>query len=291
MEQHALSRLTELLKDDSESKSEVNLLSAELMYLVQMAVDKTGNKKLSNAVAIGSVAYTVATVAKGFYKVYKKSKAPQYFTIKITEADQVFETVENWVMDALPEECQRSVFAHSTTIRGNDTPRRVRRRRFSGLPQSDSVPETEDGKRDRVAISYSFDGTIVQNLTIAGHEVEVYTVVPEKAASTSEGGRRSAWDSRAINIVCKSIEARNAVLDEIENQSQHLVDSQPRMYVSTRWGDWRRGSEIQPRSKSSVVLKEGQMNRILTHLNTFLDNKEAYRLADIPFRTGIMLYG
>jgi chaperone BCS1 len=63
------------------------------------------------------------------------------------------------------------------------------------------------------------------------------------------------------------------------------------MYVTSRWGDWRKRAEIQPRSRDSVILKEGQMDRIMGYLNNFLSNREAYRKADIPFRTGILLYG
>jgi hypothetical protein len=133
---------------------------------------------------------------------------------------------------------------------------------------------------------------MVQTLTIAGHDVDVYTNVPERVASGAEGGSGKAhWNSRSMNIVCKSVEARNAVLKEIESQSQHLVQSQPRMYVTSRWGDWRKKSEIQPRSRDSVVLKEGQMDRILDYLNNFLSNRAAYKKADIPFRTGILLHG
>jgi chaperone BCS1 len=40
-----------------------------------------------------------------------------------------------------------------------------------------------------------------------------------------------------------------------------------------------------------VVLKEGQMDRIMNYLTDFLDNREAYIKADIPFRTGILLHG
>jgi chaperone BCS1 len=106
-----------------------------------------------------------------------------------------------------------------------------------------------------------------------------------------DGAKNKGGGSRSMNIVCKSVEARNAVLEEISKESQYLVESQPRMYVSSRWGDWRKRAEIQPRSQESVILKDGQMERILGYLNKFLSNRDAYKKADIPFRTGILLYG
>lgn len=296
-----LDRMKNLLSEDREARSEAGLLTRDIMYLLQGTIENSGSPKLAKAVAIGSAALTVGTALKGFYGLYKKSHTPKLFTIKITEDDQIFEIVEDWFMEALPEENQRSVYAHSTVTKAVESgPKRKQRfRRKSSNSQSiDEVMAELEADitgagappvKDQVTVNYSFDGTMVQSLTIAGHEVEVYTNVPEKMGG--EGAKKSAWDNRSINIVCKSVEARNAVLEEIEKQSQHLVQSQPRMYTTTRWGDWRKKSEIQPRSRDSVVLKDGQMDRILGYLNNFLENRPAYAKADIPFRTGILLYG
>ena len=294
-----IERVKKLLSDDSEARTEASLISRDILYLLQSTMANSGSPKLAKAVAISSAAWTVGSAIRGFWKLYKQSHVPQLFTIKITEDDQIFEVVEDWFMEALPEENQRSVYAHSSTIKA-DEPKGRRRRRFrsGNAPQESSDPMMEElvgssslaSQTDRVKVTYSFDGTMVQSLTIAGHQVDVYTNVPERAASGGEG-KKSAWDNRSMNIVCRSVEARNAVLAEIEQQSQHLVQSQPRMYTTTRWGDWRKKSEIQPRSRDSVVLKDGQMDRILGYLQNFLDNRPAYLKADIPFRTGILLYG
>jgi hypothetical protein len=265
-----LSRFKNLLNESDDAKREASMLSRDLILLATTSIEQTGNTRLSKAVAIGSTAITVFGAAKGFYGLYKKSVAPRNYVIKITEDDAIFETVESWFMKSLPEESQLSVYAYSTTEK-----------------------ESENGEKERIEINSSFDGTIAQTLTIAGHQVTIFTQQPEGSSIKYEGqsSGRSGMVSRSINIVCPTVKARNDVLKEIERESQHLVDSQPRMYTSSRWGDMRRRNEIQPRSRDSVVLKEGQMERILSHLNTFLSNGAAYRKADIPFRTGILLYG
>jgi DNA polymerase III delta prime subunit len=231
-------------------------------------------------VAVASAAFTVSHAAHGFWKIYKKSTNPDTFTIKITEDDPIFEIVEDWFMKSLPEESQLSVYAHSKVIKKNDDDNRVGRPDLSN-------------ENAKVNIGYSFDGAIAQNLMIAGHVVQVCTAIPETYRSRKKdmGGKPNPWDSRSINIICQTIEARNAVLKEIEEQSQHLVKSQPRMYVSSRYGDWNKRQEIQSRSRDSVILKEGQMDRILGYLKNFLSQKDAYLKADIPFRTGVLLYG
>lgn len=278
---------------ESEDKKVAQMYSRDLINLAISSLAQTDNPKVRKAIAIGTTAWTVFEAGKGLYSLYKRNAPmPLTYNIKITEADPIFEVVEDWFMDALPDEEQRSVVAHSAVKKGDRVMKK--RGRARGLAM-DSVFDRHEpsSEKDRVVIDYSFDGTIVQNITIAGHEVQVFTTIPEKAVTFSVDGGRSTnmGRTKTLTLVCKTVKARNDVLQEIENQSQHLLQSQPRMFLSSRWGDVRKRAEIQPRSLNSVILKEGQMGRIMTHLNTFLDNKEAYAKADIPFRTGILLHG
>lgn len=281
-----LDRLKNLMAEDKEVKGEALDISRDLLYLVNNALEGSNNPKLSKAVAIGSALYTLSVAGRKFWSIYKRTNVEQTYTIKITEDDAIFDIVEEWFMEALPEEDQRSIYAQSSVVMGHDAHKRSRRD-DGMLARADMFDE----EKSRVVIDRSFDGTIVQTLTIADHDVEVYTTSPETRSGSSEGGQKQNWNSRSMNIVCKSVEARNAVLDEISKESQFLVESQPRMFVSTRWGDWRKRAEIQPRSRDSVILKDGQMDRIMDYLNNFLSNREAYRKADIPYRTGILLHG
>lgn len=299
-----LDRVKSIFAEDSETRNEANMFGRDIVNLLQDAMLNTGNTRLSKAVAIGSAAWTLGNAARGFYKLYKRTKAATEYQIKITEDEDIFDIVEDWIMDAMPEEEQRSVYAVAEITKtpakrrsrkkaeasGNDSLAQWERELLEGTSTPDA-PEDPFAK-DRVVVDYSFDGAIVQSLTIAGHEVQVFVQTPERRVQSDSGGYGGgSWNSRSINIVCKTLEARNAVLEEIESKSQHLVASQPRMYVTSKWGDWRRRSEIQPRSRDSVVLKDGQMERILTYLRDFLANREAYAKVDIPYRTGILLHG
>lgn len=286
--ENKLDRFKRHMADDKDAKAEAIDISRDLLYLVNNALEGASNPRLSKAVAIGSALYTLTIAGRKLWSLYKKSSIPETFTIKITEDDAIFEIVEDWFMDALPEEAQRSIYAHSSVVKGDVKPKRSLV--DDDMPSRRGSYDNMDDRKSRVVIEHSFDGTVAQELTIAGHTVEVYTTVPEHTGG-SEGMKKSGWNSRSINIICGTVEARTAVLKEIQDQSQFLVESQPRMYISTRYGDWRKRSEIQPRSRNSVILKEGQMDRILDHLNMFLSNREAYKKSDIPFRTGMLLYG
>ena len=282
MAKKEITRVRKLLKEDSTARMQATVSAERLLTLVLSAVQGANSPKLSKAVAIGSAAFTAGTAIKGLFDLYRKSHAPETFMIKITEDDQIYDIVEDWFMDALPEENQRSVYAHSTIVQKNEDT--GRRRRFGS-----SMYDMDPDEKGRVTIDYSFDGTLAQEVTIAGHKVQVYNEIPDTHGK--QDGAKNAWNMRSINIECASVEARNAVLTAIEEASQHLVESQPKMFVASNYGDWRKRSDIQKRSLGSVVLKEGQMDRIMKYLTDFLEHKEAYIKADIPFRTGILLHG
>ncbi len=282
-----IERVRSLLTEDREARMQAAISGERLLTLVLSAVQGANSPKLSKAVAIGSAAFTAGTAIKGLWDLYKKSHKPETFLIKITEDDQIYDIVEDWFMDALPEENQRSVYAHSTIIKKTDES--PRRRRFGSNAIDDLFGGSETDEKGRVTVDYSFDGTLAQEVIIAGHTVQVYNQIPE--GNGKKDGNRNPWDTRSINIECYSVQARNAVLKEIEGAAQHLVESQPKMYVASNYGDWRKRSDIQKRSLGSVVLKEGQMDRIINYLTDFLKYKEAYVKADIPFRTGILLHG
>ena len=284
-----ITQLSKKLREDSEARTEASRIMQDLLSLATLAASSSDGK-FSKAVALGSSLITIGASGKSVWDFFKRYSAPDDFTIKISESDPIFDVVEEWFMEALPEDSQRSIFAGSEIVKNG----RVWSKSDDGsdlvselLAEADEDPE----EQRRVDIVYSFDGTIVQDLDVAGHTVQIFTTSPELYGSNESQGRGNFARRKSIHIVCKTVEARNDVLKEIEKQSQYLADSQPRMFISSKWGDFRKRSYIQPRSMESVVLKEGQMERIISHLTSFLNNKEAYRHADIPFRTGILLYG
>ena len=285
-----LDRYKKILSEDRDAKSEFTMISRELIMLGQDIVTNVNNVKLSKAVTIGSMALTLFSAGKGLYDLYKKSNVAPTYNIKITEDDAIYELVEQWFMAALPQDKQLSVFAHSSISKIRKRPRRRGQSNESASLERLFGSSEDPTDKDRVTIECTFDGTIVQTLNIGGHNVEIYTTIPE-GANKDQSMQQSKWAQKSINIVCRSVEARTAVLNEIEEKSQYLAESQPRMFTSTRWGDMRKRTEIQPRSLESVILKEGQMERIMGYLRGFLDNKEAYRKADLAYRTGILLYG
>ena len=290
-----LSEMRELIGSDETASNHVTHVMQEGAYLLNGFMGSY--PKLAKAVAIGSVAVSVAKMARTVYSLYRSTEVPDVYSIRISEDDSIFEVVEGWFMDSIPVEQQTSINAHSSVVRSGEDPpsSRKKRRKVSQAMNEldyDLMHGTGIASDDnRVVVDYSFDGTFAKQIEVAGHQVEIFMKIPEKVASIAGAEVRSLGGSKDIYIVCQTPEARNDVLAEIEEQSQFLVESQPKLFVSSRWGDFRKRDAVARRSRDSVILKEGQMDRILDYLKEFSKNKAAYMKADIPFRTGILLYG
>lgn len=285
MSKRSLNTLLSKLKSEDESSGfsfeDARQLVSMVINLSELLADTSGSTKLSKAVSYASAAVTLGAAGTSLYEFYKKSQASKTYTVKIMESDPVYEIVENWFMAALPEEKQLSVYANSM----------VRNRKTSDFGYS-SLRNISESTNDPVEIVSTFDGTIIQTLEIAGHTVKAHTYIAETGGGTGPQRRgKTGKGTSFIGIICNTLEARRAVLAELQNQAQYLAKGQPSVYTSSTWGDFKKLSTLQSRSAESVILKNGQMDRIIGYLENFFENEEYYLKVDIPFRTGIMLYG
>jgi hypothetical protein len=138
----------------------------------------------------------------------------------------------------------------------------------------------------------TYDGSIEQDITINGHTVTVGTEKgdgPEKKKDEPSKFDKFAT-GRTIIFRCPSAAARDDVRAELVKEGQLRTRRSPGFYTS-RWGSFHRTSSIARREKDSVILKEGQMDRVIDHIRQFRQNEEEYDKFGIPFRTGIMLSG
>lgn len=238
------------------------------------------NSKLAKAVTVGSAVVSLAHAGKSVWDFYKKATAPKEFYIKIRESDGVFNIVEKWLMDAMPESKQRAVYARTI----------VRSRNGRGRGNEIPLEYADDPSiSSYVELDYKLDGEVMQEVTINGHQVKIFIDSPESSTLSTMSGNN--LQTRSLVIICPDVEARNAVLEELRKQAQVIAKNQPSIFVSTKWGGFNRRKSVSARPKETVILKEGQMERILDSLNTFISNREAYNKVGIPFRTGILLHG
>lgn len=267
-----LARLSNKLRDDAEARADLQRISTDVVTLAVAGLSSKNDSKFVKLLSLGTSLMTVASAARSVITFYQRHTAPETFTIKIEDDDHIYDIVEAWFMKVLPEEEQRSVYA------------------YSDVTESDDYFESRTGQGRKVEVGFTFDGSFTQSLEIDGHWVQIFTEIPE-THKAAEGQYKSYSPSKFLNIICHSVEARNAVLKRIESESQHLAEQRPYLFIANKYGDFRRKGELSKRTSESVILKDGQFNRILGYLREFASHEEAYKKLDIPFRTGIMLHG
>jgi hypothetical protein len=259
-----LARLSKSLKDSPEARADLQKISTDIMTLAVAGLSSKNEHPIVKLLSYGTSIMSVATACRRFATFYQQHTAPDTFIIQIDEDDRIYDLVEAWFKETLPEQDQRVIDAYSLY----------------------------DG--ETVEVEYSIDGSYKQSIDIAGHTVQIYTELPEppNPYSSSEQEEGKPYKTTAsLNIVCPTLKARKDVLKKIRDESQILVKSSPNLYVVNKYGDFRSKGKLSNRSSKSVILKEGQFDRILGYLNDFKSNEKAYNKLDIPFRTGIMLHG
>jgi len=226
-----------------------------------------GTNKLARSITLISGGLALGSLTQNIIRYLQGVASSRVFTLKIEEDDYLYRVAEKWLMNSIPEDKKRSVFV-KTVWKPNG-----------------SGPSEFDWK-------VSYDGTIEQEIEIAGYTVTVGTEKgdgPEKKEDSPNKFDKFATP-KTIVFKCPSVAASNAVRDELVKEGASLSRRTPGFYTS-RWGSFYRTNSISRRDKESVILKEGQMDRIIDHIQQFRSNEDEYEKYGIPFRTGIMLSG
>lgn len=261
-----LQKVPRPIQSEDENKLNLERIITDVSALMSIASMPSGRGRLATSVSMASASLSVASIVSNVYRYVQRKAHSGQFTLKLSENDQMFRIAENWLMQALPEDQKLAVFMHSWIY----------------------VPDGTSERTLRYRITY--DGSIEQELEIKGHKVRVATEKPEADMKSSEASRSFRTTERAIVFTCPSAVARDAVRDALLDESVELAKSLPGLYT-TRWGSFNRIADISDRPVDSVFLKEGQMERIIAHLQRFLSNRDEYKRYGIPFRTGMMMYG
>jgi hypothetical protein len=276
-----LNSIADILKSEPETGLDTLEVLKELSGVVSSTANLTNSKNLAQAVTVASLLISLGTIGRQLYDAHKKRGSSSEFVVKISETDSVFAIAEKWLNDALPEAQQKSVFVRTSTPESGNYD--------NSSPDVVGSPDTvvSNKKRD-IRLTMQMDGTITQSVVIAGFPVTISTTNP---IDSDEKKKKSFYTARSIVITCPSIDARNAVVEQLRREAQKLVNQLPTFSTSTSWGSFRKVSDIPRRPLNSVILKVGQMERILTFMRRFLDNEADYIRLGVPYRTGIMLHG
>lgn len=232
--------------------------------------------KLSKAITLVGTAASLVTLVKTVHTFYVNySEADSYF-IKIREDDRLYRVAEAWLMEVMPEEDKISLYTRTNIIHDDHS-------------SSDDmlIPASDTPPMKSVHVSTSFDGSVKQEITLGKHKIRLEASIPETSGQNKD--IRSIMQ-REFRFMCSTLEGRDAVLAELRTRSKALITVDPQFFVSRSWGNFAR--KVTPkRDSKSVILKDGQMDRITDHVRTFLNNEKAYAESGIPYHTGLLFHG
>lgn len=245
------------------------------------------NRRLTPNMRKAVIAYTLGVGAWGIGKAwYERGLTYINYTITIESDDEIYDEVHEWMLKNIPQKRQRSLIAMSMS---------ERERREANTWYPDDEPDIPGGHTKRTrALRFFYDGDRAATIKLNGHKVQVSVEKPERQAMDPSRPFMAVNQNDVITFTVYGTKARDAVvalLDEISERVNATAPQRPKFYMTTKWGDWSRQSDVPLRTLDSLVLQEGQLDEIIADLKNFLDREEKYAALGIPYHRGYILYG
>ena len=125
-------------------------------------------------------------------------------------------------------------------------------------------------------------------IRVSGHKIKVY--VCETAPHADEG----RWlKPPEIIFSASSLAGRDALLGEIRRavKASHERKRKPSFRMLNQWAEWERLDDLPPRDLASVILPDGQLERLTDDVGRFLASEQDYVRRSIPWHRGHLYEG
>lgn len=235
-------------------------------------LEKLGGKRSQQLLTLIAAAQVLAPLVK-----WARERLNQHedFTIVVGGTDPVYNDLHEWVLARIPEEDRKALIAST----GDDRAK---------IQHENDSPPVESKVRLR------YDGSRSQDVVINGCKVVVSVgkeEIPGGFANLSENWRSYL---ERITFTATNVAGRDAVVAVIDGliEKQQTKTGPPPMLVPSRWGgDWIRRNDLPPRTLESVILKDGQLERLVTDLEEFLGAEDVYMRTSQPWHRGYLYHG
>lgn len=237
-------------------------------------IEKYGGKHGGKAVAAITAAQVAAPLVKATIAYLRRNED---YTITVSGTDDIYPDLHEWVLARIPEYERKAMIASTS----------------SGYHPSHCSDDDDDNFPPPVRLRY--DGSRVQAVSIDGCKVTV-TVGREEGLG---GGREKIPDNwrrylEKITFSATNIKGRDAIVRMIEGLQieKHKKTGPPPLFIPSRWGgSWMKRNDLPPRTLDSVVLKDGQIERLVKDLEVFLASEDSYARASQPWHRGYLFWG
>ncbi len=256
-----------------------------------MALDGQSNPRMMQFL----VAKDTATDVFHRYRAYAKRKIERdkYF-ISIDEYDDLYEKVQSEMIETIAPENRRALVAELKREYNSET----------------------DINEYRLAIIY--DGKFATTIDIGGYNIHVkVTREPDNAPSVDNTSKNSWIDDLLSNEIpdtgsvegnsyrgaasftnrivftCTTLDQREAVLDWLEILALSFNKKKPksRFYVASSMGSWTYRKQLSSRSMDTVILPEGDKEKIIEDVERFMAARPRYADLGQPWHRGYLFHG
>lgn len=234
------------------------------------ALAASGGPRVRRALAVGAAVQTFGPPAK---QLLDRLRHRGDYTVTVEGTDDIYPDLHKWVLDRLPEQHRRALIA--TTDLGS------------------RAHDIEHDGPQGAAVSLRYDGRRQHDLTLDGHKIAV-----EVEREEVPGGSMLASNWRRVLERVTFTASCAAGRDAIVAVLVELVDAKrqqggpPPLLIASKWaGSWVRRRDLPRRDIGSVVLKGGQLERLLDDMGAFLAGEQQYNRVSQPWHRGYLFHG
>lgn len=257
--------------------------AADHMTAAQTAAGRPRGR-WGNRLATATALYHLAQQGRQQWRNYQGNRA---YSVTVHEGDEVYDLVQSWLLELLPDHDQHALTATTRTYRGD----KAVWLDGSDMPVSDDRAEPVER---RVVLAY--DGARSHTVDLDGHAIAV--VIQQDDTGTEPGrtpeGRTSyLYKPHKIVFSAPDVAGRRAIVAFLQGIADTLVSGKrvPRVVMASRWGHWGARRALPVRPLDTVVLPAGKLDDILADFRRFLDSEQQYVLMGQPWHRGYLLHG
>lgn len=218
--------------------------------------------KLAMGLAAGQMAWPLAQ------KLRTKARERSTYTVKVPATDEIYDNLHEWVLGLLPSADQRALVAWTA-------------RRDGMMIASESYSQLQPTR-----LRLRYDGAREQVIVIDGHKIRVLV-------TDGENPKEGFFKPPEIVFTASSLPAQQVLLEQIATVVRLGQDAKrsPMFRMLSRWGDWERHDDLAQRDLDSVVLPNGQLDRLVADVGRFLDSEADYVRRCVPWHRGHLYEG
>lgn len=200
------------------------------------------------------------------------------WSISITSSDRLYDVAHRWFTEGTQADRPPKALS-ARYVHGNGL----------SIIEDDSMARKAGSSESQADVELFYDERKERTVIIDGHRIRVQLVKPD--IGITEGKNRSLFAPDVLHFHASSPDGQQAVVTMLRGLARQRQQRRPALFLLNSWGSWTRRDDLPARSLESVVLVEGQMERLRADLDGFLADEPEYVRRGIPWHRGYLLHG